>query len=60
MGAYLLLLHEFGVGTVVDNIGPEDGRCELPVDFFGVDIFQFSIENELVTFDTKVDSCLLA
>lgn len=60
MSANLLLLHEFRVGTVVDNIGSEDGGCELPVDFFGVDILQFSIENELVALDTKVNSCLLA
>jgi hypothetical protein len=37
-GLYLLLLHKFGVGTVVDNIRSEDGRCKLAIDFFGVDV----------------------
>lgn len=57
---YLLLLHEFGVGAVVDNIRSEDGCCKLAVDFFGVDILQLSIEDKLISFNAKVDSCFLA
>lgn len=57
---YLLLLHKFRVGTVVDNIRSEDGCCKLAVDFFGVDVLQLSIEDELVAFNSKVDSCFLA
>lgn len=57
---YLLLLHEFGVGTVVDNIRSEDGCCKLAVDFFGVDVLQLSIEDKLIAFNAEVDSCFLA
>lgn len=57
---YLLLLHKFGVGTVVDDIRSEDGRCKLAVDFFGVDVLQFSIEDELIAFNTKIYGCFLA
>ena len=57
---YLLLFHEFRVGAVVDNVGSEDRRCKLAVDFFGVDILQLSIEDELVAFNAEVDGCFLA
>jgi hypothetical protein len=54
------LLHQFGVWTVVDNIGAEDGCCELAVDFFGVDILELSIQDELVSFNSEIDCDLLA
>ena len=57
---YLLLLHKFGVRTVIDNVRSEDGRCKLAVDFFGVDILQLSIEDKLIAFNTEVYSCFLA
>jgi hypothetical protein len=57
---YLLLLHKFGVGTVVDDVRSEDGRCKLAVDFFGADVLQLSIEDELVAFNAEVDGCFLA
>jgi hypothetical protein len=44
----LLLLHELGVGTIVDNVTTEDGGGEGRVDFFGVDITQLAVEDELV------------
>jgi hypothetical protein len=46
------LLHELGIGTVVDNTASEDRRSELAVDFFGVDILKFSIQDKLVAIDT--------
>lgn len=54
------MLHEFGVGTVVDNIRSEDRCCKLAVDFFGVDVLQLSIEDKLIAFNAKVNSCFLA
>lgn len=56
----LLLLHELGVGAVVDNIGTEDGSGEGAVDFFGVDILELAVEDEVVALSTETDSCLLA
>lgn len=44
----LLLLHELGIGAIVDNVATENGGGERRVDFFSVDIAQLAIENELV------------
>lgn len=44
----LLLLHELGIGAIVDNVATENRGGERRVDFFGVDIAQLAIENELV------------
>ena len=54
------MLHKFRIRTIVDNIRSEDGRCKLAVDFFGVDILQLSIEDELIALDTEIYGCLLA
>lgn len=58
--SYFLLLHEFGVGTVIDNIRSEDGRCKLAVDFFGVDVLQLAIEDEFIALNAEVYGCFLA
>lgn len=57
---YLLLLHKFRIGTIVDYIRSEDGCCKLAVDFFGIDVLQLPIENELIAFNAKVNGCFLA
>lgn len=57
---YLLLLHKFGIWTVVDNVRSEDGGCKLAVDFLGVDVLQLSIENELISFNAEIYGCFLA
>lgn len=57
---YLLLLHELGVGAVVYNIRPEDGRGQFAIDLFGIDVFQFSVENELIAIRSEIDGSLLA
>lgn len=45
----LLLLHELGIGAIVDNVATENGGGERRVHFFGVDIAQLAIENELIS-----------
>jgi hypothetical protein len=54
------LLHQFGVWTVVDHVRAKDGRCQLAVDFFRVDILELSIQDEFISFDSKIDCDLLA
>lgn len=36
--AYLLLLHQFRVRTIIDDIGTEDRRGQLAIYLFGIDI----------------------
>jgi len=58
--AHLLLLHELGVGAVVDNILAKDGCGERVVDLLSVDILQLAIENEIIALGAQADSGLLA
>jgi hypothetical protein len=58
--SYFLLLHQFGVWTVVDHVRAKDGRCQLAVDFFRVDILELSIQDEFISFVSKIDCDLLA
>lgn len=59
MHSYLLLLHQLGIGTVVNNIRSEDGCCEFAIDFFCIHVFELPIENKLIAFHAKVNCCLL-
>lgn len=56
----LLLLHKLGVGAIVDDIGAKDGSGQGAVDFFGVDILELSVQDEVVALGTEADSRLLA
>lgn len=60
VAAYLLLLHQFRVWAIVDNIGAEDGRRQGAIDFLCVDMALFAIENEFVSLCTNVDCCFPA
>lgn len=48
-----LLLHEFRVGAVIDNIAAENGSCQGAVYLLGVGILKTTVENEIVAIDTK-------
>lgn len=43
MRAYLLLLHELGIGAVIDDISTENRSGQDGVDFFGIDILKLAI-----------------
>ena len=58
--SYLLLLHEFGVRHVIDNVFTEYRRGEDGIDLFGIDVLELSIENELIAFGAQVDRDLSA
>ncbi len=55
-----LLLHELGVGAVVDNILSEDGSGQDGIDLLGVDVAQFSVQDEVVALAADADGGLLA
>lgn len=56
----LFLLHELGVGAVIDNIASEDGSGQNSVDLFGIDVLELAVENEVVSGRANSDSRLLA
>lgn len=58
--AYLLLLHELGVGAVVDDILAEHRGGERVVDLLSVDVLQLAIEDEVVALGAQADGGLLA
>lgn len=59
-GGYLLLLHEFRVGAVVDDVGTEDWGGDGTVDLFRVDVLELAVENEFVAVDAEVNRRLLS
>lgn len=58
--ADLLLLHELGVGAVVDNILSEDGGRQNSVDVLGAYVFMLAVQNEVITCGAKVYCRLLS
>jgi hypothetical protein len=56
----LLLLHELRVRAVIDNILAEDGGGEDGVDFFGANVADLAVQDELVALGSDVDGRLLA
>lgn len=57
---HLLLLHQLGVGAVVDNIASEDGGGQDGVDILSVDVLELSIEDEIVSSRANSHGSLLA
>ena len=47
----LLLLHEFRVRAIVDDVASKHGRCERAVHLLGVDVLKFPVENEFVALE---------
>ena len=56
--AHLLLLHELGVGAIVDDILAKDGGGERAVDLLRVDVLDLSVEDEVVALGVEADSHL--
>lgn len=53
---YLLLFHELCVWHIVDDIFSEDWGRQDRVYFLGIDVFDLSIQDELIAFGSKIDS----
>ena len=60
MQSYLLLLHQFRVGTIVDNISSKDRRCKHRIDLLGIDVLVFAVQDELIAISSQVDGRLLS
>lgn len=58
--SHLLLLHQLGVGAVVDDIASEDGGGQDGVDILSVDILELSVEDKVVSSRANSHGGLLA
>ena len=58
--ANLLLLHQLRVWAVIDHIRAKDRRGQRAVDLFGVDVLEFTIQDEVVSLGTQADGSLLS
>ena len=52
---YLLLLHQLRIRTIVDYIFAEHRGSQGAVDFLGIDIFEFSVEDEVIAFGAQAN-----
>lgn len=57
---YLLLLHEFGVWTIIHNITPENRGSQGAVYFLGIDVPVLAVEDKIVSLGSQTDSGLFA
>lgn len=57
---HLLLLHQLGVGAVIDDISSEDGSGQDTVNLLGVDILELAVENKVVSSRAHSHGRLLA
>jgi hypothetical protein len=60
LSKYLLLLHELGVGAVVDDVATKDGSGEDGVNLLGIDVLELAVEDEVVASGTNGNGRLLA
>lgn len=60
MHAHLLLLHQLGIGAVVDNVLAKDRGSERAVDLLGIDILVLAVEDEVVALGVEADRHLAA
>ena len=56
---YLLLLHEFRIGTIIYNILAKYRRGQRSIDFFRIHIFQLPIQYEVIALRAQADRGLL-
>ena len=52
---YLLLFHEFGIRDVIHDTFTKDWSSQDRIYLFSIDIFELSVQDELVAFGPKVD-----
>jgi hypothetical protein len=52
-----LLVHQSLIRTVIDDTSAEYRCRELAVDFLGIQVGVFAIENEIIAFSTKEHGC---
>lgn len=54
------MLHELGIGAIVDDVLAEDRGGQDGVDFLSADVADLSVQDELVTVRAKAHRGLLA
>ena len=59
-GMYLLLLHQFGIGTVVHDILAEYRRRKRRVHLLRIHILQFAVQDELIALCSQAYRSFLA
>lgn len=57
---YLLLLHELGVGTIINHVATKDRGGERRVDFLSANVAKLAIEDEFIALGAEIDRGLLA
>lgn len=60
MTTNLLLLHQLGVGTVIDDITTKHRSGQDGVDFLSIDVLELAVENKVVARGAYCDRGLLA
>lgn len=56
----LFLLHEFRVWAIVYDVGAENWRRQRGIDFLGIEILLFAVENKIVSVNTEITCNFLA
>lgn len=59
-GTYLLLLHQFGIGTVVHDVLAKNRRGKRRIHLLRIHILQFAIQDELIAFGSQAYRGFLA
>jgi hypothetical protein len=60
MGIHLLLLHEFRIGTIIDDVTPKYRGCQGRIDFLGTHIFELSVQDKVIALSTEINGSLLS
>lgn len=55
MCPHSLLVHQLLIWAIVDHAIAKDGRRELPVDIFGVEVRMLAVEDEVVALCAEID-----
>ena len=57
---YLLLLHELGVGAIVNHVATKNRGGEWRVDFLGANVTKLAIKDKVIALGAEIDRGLLA
>ena len=58
--SHLLLFHQFGIRTIVDNMCTKNRCSQRAVNLFCIQVLMFAVQDEIVAFDAQADGSLLS
>lgn len=58
--SYLLLLHQLGIRTIINNILPKNRRSQGGINLLGVHILQLPVQNKIIPLGPQTHRRLLA